>query len=71
MAMTAETCKTAIIVMFILTFVDAIVAGYYFHKGDNEGMFIPLAIGFVLLIITYALVEMRGNLVAGSKVEKY
>ena len=69
MAMTAETCKTAMIVMLILTFIDAVVAGYYFHAGKNETMFIPLAIGFVLLVITYVFIEMRGNILAGNKVE--
>lgn len=71
MAMTIESCRTAMIVMFALTFIDAVVAGYFFHGSKNETMFIPLAIGFVLLVVTYVFVEMYGNLKAGSKVENY
>ena len=34
-------------------------------------MFIPLAVGFVLVVIAYIFTEIKGNLVAGKKVDSY
>lgn len=71
MALDAKTCNIAIGVLGILSLAVGVVVGYLFHKGENETMFIPLAIGFVLVWIAYFFVEKKGEILAGKKVDKY
>ena len=71
MALDEKTCNIIIGVLGVITLGVGVVVGYLFHKGENETMFIPLAIGFVLVWIAYIFVEMKGNIKAGKKVDKY
>ena len=71
MALDEKTCNIAITVLGVITLAVGVVVGYLFHKGENETMFIPLAIGFVLVFITYFFIEKKGEIAAGKKVDKY
>lgn len=71
MALDEKTCNIAITVLGVITLAVGVVVGYLFHKGENETMFIPLAIGFVLVFITYFFIEKKGEITAGKKVDKY
>ena len=70
MALDEKTCNIAITVLGLITIGVGVVVGYLFHKGENETMFIPLAIGFLLVCITYFFVEKKAVLKAGNKVDK-
>lgn len=71
MALDEKTCNIAITVLGVITLAVGVVVGYLFHKGENETMFIPLAIGFVLVFITYFFIEKKGEIATGKKVDKY
>lgn len=71
MALDEKTCNIAITVLGVITLAVGVVVGYLFHKGENETMFIPLAIGFVLVFIAYFFIEKKGEIAAGKKVDKY
>lgn len=72
MALDVKTCNMMIGIMGTITLAVGVVVGYLFHKGENDTMFIPLAIGFVLVFITYFFVEKRALLMAGNnRVEKF
>ncbi len=71
MALDAKTCNIAIGVLGALSLAVGVVVGYLFHKGENETMFIPLAIGFVLVWAAYFFVEKKGEILSGKKVDKY
>lgn len=69
--MDAEQYMKAIWAMLVVTVIDGVFVGHYFYEGENEIIFVPLLIGFVLIGILYTLIEKRGNLIAGKKVDKY
>ena len=71
MELTVDICNKALCVLGVLTLAVGVVVGYLFHEGKNETMFIPLAIGFVLVFIAYFFIEKKGDLIAGKKVDKY
>ncbi len=71
MALDVKTCNICIAVFGLITLVVGVFVGHLFHNGENEKMFIPLAIGFVFLCITYFFVEKKGELVYGNKVEGF
>ena len=71
MALDVKTCNIIIGIAGALAVAVGIVVGYFFHKGENELMFIPLAVGFVLVVIAYIFTEIKGNLGAGKKVDSY
>ena len=53
--------------LVLLAIAIGVVTGYYFHKGDNETMFIPLAIAFIIVFIAYMFIDLRSELVANNK----
>ena len=53
--------------MILATVAIGIATGYYFHTGDNETMFIPLAIAFITVFIAYMFTDIRSELVAKNK----
>ena len=55
----------------LITIAVGVVVGHLFHNGENELMFIPLGIGFVLLCITYFFVEQKNVLVSGKKTDEF
>ena len=71
MALDEKTCNTMIYILGAITLAVGVVVGHLFHKGENNMMFIPLVIGFVLVFITYFFIEKKAELKSGSEVEKY
>ena len=71
MELDVKTCNTCIMIFGLITLAVGVVVGHLFHNGENELMFIPLAIGFVLLCITYFFVETKNVLVAGKKTDEF
>ena len=57
----ADTCRFAVLIFGLLTLIDGFVVGHLFHQGENELMFIPLGIGFFLVILTYIFIEFKNN----------
>jgi len=69
MDLDVKTCNTLIIVFGLITIAVGVVVGHLFHNGENEMMFVPLAVGFVTLCITYFFVEKKNVLISGKKTE--
>lgn len=68
---TIDQCSKAIKALGVAVVIVGIFTGYFFHKGDNNMMFIPLLIGFVLIFVMYYFIDKRAELVAGKKVDGY
>ena len=50
---TIEQCDKIIPILGIVTIIVGVFTGYYFHGGENNLMFAPLLVGFVLVFVMY------------------
>ena len=62
-----KNTQYVIIGLTLATIAIGVVTGYYFHSGDNETMFIPLAVAFITVFIAYMFTDIRSELVANNK----
>ncbi len=69
--LTEEQCTKAILATGIITFIFGLITAYFYHKGENNIMFVPLVVGFVSVFIFYYFIEKRAQIRAGKKVDDY
>ena len=68
---TIEQCDKIIPILGIVTIIVGVFTGYYFHGGENNLMFAPLLVGFVLVFVMYYFIDKRAELKAGKKVDEF
>lgn len=68
---TIEQCDKIIPILGIVTIIVGVFTGYYYHGGENNLMFAPLLVGFILVFVMYYFIDKRAELKAGKKVDEF